>query len=314
MPNHQVHCMDSNNRYGYDFSEIHKWMDEPSKVAGSKHRVMRHDPFVTPQEAEKIFWDKVPVDQRQNIKHVVLDHIKLDIERTSSKVQNYHLDTISKKMNADVNQLSQWLREQINKKSTIAGNDSTQIPSEYIDKGIKIVLNWHSFTKDLELDIDYKERLKKIQKLMLEHLLNQIHFMVITTLEASLQNALINLNMDFSRKQKKAIKKFFKKWGRFDKTTNNESNINYINFKNEITKLDETGVLPEFTILHKKAEKLLGYEKLKEKIQMCYKKITEEKEGEFKISVDLKPVKYCPECGFKNKQDAKFCVECGKKF
>jgi len=25
-------------------------------------------------------------------------------------------------------------------------------------------------------------------------------------------------------------------------------------------------------------------------------------------------VKYCSECGFKNKQDAKFCVECGKKF
>jgi len=25
-------------------------------------------------------------------------------------------------------------------------------------------------------------------------------------------------------------------------------------------------------------------------------------------------IKYCPECGFQNKQDAKFCVECGRNF
>jgi hypothetical protein len=65
-------------RYGYGFRELFRWMDEPSNVTSYRHRKFRHDPWKTPEEAEKIFWDKVHPNQRQNIKHVVMDHINLD--------------------------------------------------------------------------------------------------------------------------------------------------------------------------------------------------------------------------------------------
>jgi hypothetical protein len=280
--------MDSNNRYGYDFSEIHKWMDEPSMVAGSKHRIMRHDPFKTPEEAEKIFWDKVPLKQRQNIKHAVVDHIKLDVERTSSKVQNYHMETITNQMIEDTDKLIEWLNGKSDGNMTITDtHNANQTLSELVDKGIKMVLNWYSFTKDLELNIEYRQRLKQMRNIVLDYLENQIYSVIYTSLKRTLKVAIKNPDLEFTRKQRKVIKKFFKKWDRFDDSSKIKGNNDYLNLKNEIIKLDENGVLPEFCILLTKVEKKLKYERLKEKLQMCYKKITEEKEGEFKISVNL---------------------------
>ena len=85
MPNHEEHCNDSFNRYGYNFSEIHRWMDEPCRIAGSSHRQFRHNPYETPKEAEQIFMDKIPDQYKSQIKHVILDHIKLDKAYTESK-------------------------------------------------------------------------------------------------------------------------------------------------------------------------------------------------------------------------------------
>ena len=34
MPNHEEHCLHSEQRYGVRGDDIHAWMDEPCKIAG----------------------------------------------------------------------------------------------------------------------------------------------------------------------------------------------------------------------------------------------------------------------------------------
>ena len=85
MPNHEEHCAESLKRYGKTFSEVHRWMDEPSLLLGSSHRKYRHDPDVTPFEAKAIFGDFAD--------HVVLDHIRLD--EVESR-QNHNNNLVSK--------------------------------------------------------------------------------------------------------------------------------------------------------------------------------------------------------------------------
>jgi len=70
MPNHKEHCEDSLRRYGKTFSELHKWMDEPSTILGPTHRKYRHDPHSTPPIAGELFGPLA--DQ------ACLDHIRLD--------------------------------------------------------------------------------------------------------------------------------------------------------------------------------------------------------------------------------------------
>ena len=78
MPNHEEHCAESLKRYGKTFSELHRWMDEPSLLLGAKHRIYRHNPFVTPSEAKAIFGF--------NADNACLDHIRLDeLESRKSK-------------------------------------------------------------------------------------------------------------------------------------------------------------------------------------------------------------------------------------
>jgi hypothetical protein len=70
MPNHEEHCEESRRRYGKPFSELHRWMDEPSLMLGTDHRMYRHNPYKTPLEARRIFGE--------NADHACLDHIRLD--------------------------------------------------------------------------------------------------------------------------------------------------------------------------------------------------------------------------------------------
>jgi len=88
MPSHEEHCQQSLRRYGFDFAEIHSWMDRPSLAYGIDHRKLNHDIYRTPYEAEKLFWDLVPEEQRENIRWVVIDHIRLDA-KTTRKNQGY---------------------------------------------------------------------------------------------------------------------------------------------------------------------------------------------------------------------------------
>jgi predicted RNA-binding Zn-ribbon protein involved in translation (DUF1610 family) len=70
VPSHEEHCWDSLRKYGKRFDELHKWMDEPWEVLGKKHRLCRHDPLITPNEAKQLFGEYAD--------HACLDHIRLD--------------------------------------------------------------------------------------------------------------------------------------------------------------------------------------------------------------------------------------------
>lgn len=70
MPSHEEHCKDSLKKYGKPFGDLHSWMDGPSEILGTQHRMYRHDPYTTPQEAKKIFGEYAD--------HACLDHIILD--------------------------------------------------------------------------------------------------------------------------------------------------------------------------------------------------------------------------------------------
>jgi len=77
MPSHEEHCQDSLRRYGKRFDELHRWMDQPSAIMGGKHRMYRHDPYKTPQEAKLLFGPLA--DQ------ACLDHIRLDRQESRRK-------------------------------------------------------------------------------------------------------------------------------------------------------------------------------------------------------------------------------------
>ena len=70
LPSHEEHCEESFKKYGKTFSDLHRWMDEPSTLLGKGHRRYRHDPIQTPLLAKKLFGELA--DQ------ACLDHIRLD--------------------------------------------------------------------------------------------------------------------------------------------------------------------------------------------------------------------------------------------
>jgi hypothetical protein len=78
MPSHEEHCQDSLKRYGKRFDDLHRWLDEPSTLMGTNHRIHRHDPVTTPKLAKELFGEFA--DQ------AALDHIRLDeLERRKQR-------------------------------------------------------------------------------------------------------------------------------------------------------------------------------------------------------------------------------------
>jgi hypothetical protein len=57
MPNHKTHCAISKKRTGYDFSELHDWIDGPSKTLGKNHRTVRHAWNETEMKTIQRYWD-----------------------------------------------------------------------------------------------------------------------------------------------------------------------------------------------------------------------------------------------------------------
>lgn len=72
MPNNDEHSKHTYDIYGVRGEEIHKWMDEPSRLYGASHRKTRHDPD---QSIPKIFVEKYGEELARNI---IIDHILLD--------------------------------------------------------------------------------------------------------------------------------------------------------------------------------------------------------------------------------------------
>lgn len=84
MPSHEKHCQDSLRKYGKRLDDMHYWMDEPSDIRGREHRMFRHDPETTPQEARKLFGEFAD--------HACLDHIRLD-QKYSDEIKRRTMDT-----------------------------------------------------------------------------------------------------------------------------------------------------------------------------------------------------------------------------
>lgn len=74
MPSHEEHCQHTLKRYGVRGDDIHKYLDEPCKVAGQGHREFRHDSN-TVKLVGQIFEKKYGRELAENI---ALDHIMLD--------------------------------------------------------------------------------------------------------------------------------------------------------------------------------------------------------------------------------------------
>jgi len=44
MPKHKIHRYIDPLFLGKEFPHVHRWMDEPYKLLGRKHRILRHSP------------------------------------------------------------------------------------------------------------------------------------------------------------------------------------------------------------------------------------------------------------------------------
>jgi hypothetical protein len=57
MPGFKTHCAISKKRTNYGFSELHRWIDDPSKKRGMNHRTERHSFNETDAKKIKEYWD-----------------------------------------------------------------------------------------------------------------------------------------------------------------------------------------------------------------------------------------------------------------
>lgn len=58
MPSLKAHKNMSKDRTGFDFEELHKWIDEPQKDLGVNHRIERHSYNTGDEGKIKSYWDK----------------------------------------------------------------------------------------------------------------------------------------------------------------------------------------------------------------------------------------------------------------
>ena len=72
MPGNEEHSNDTLKRLGVRASDLHEWMDEPSKLYGSSHRMYRHDPDCPPEWALMKYG--LELSQKIMRAHIELDH------------------------------------------------------------------------------------------------------------------------------------------------------------------------------------------------------------------------------------------------
>jgi len=58
MPSNQVHCAISKKRTGFNFKELHQWIDEDYKDQKINHRLERHSYNTREEKIIKEYWDK----------------------------------------------------------------------------------------------------------------------------------------------------------------------------------------------------------------------------------------------------------------
>lgn len=58
MPRLRVHCRISKDRTGFNFKQLHQWIDEPYKKLGSDHRILRHAYTHDDERTIERYWEK----------------------------------------------------------------------------------------------------------------------------------------------------------------------------------------------------------------------------------------------------------------
>jgi hypothetical protein len=111
MPGVEVHIRESKKRYGYDFRELHKWLDLPFYSLGSAHHCERHSAKTTPDLAQKIFWEETPIEKRQYIREAALDHIALDDKEGRACNNPKDIDDARKKWNYMNNDYREFVKK-----------------------------------------------------------------------------------------------------------------------------------------------------------------------------------------------------------
>lgn len=126
MPSLKDHEEQSTKRYENSFTELHKWMDEPSQMLSGSHRKFRHDPDVTPLEAKKMFGE--------NADNACLDHIFLDKATSREKEKRKGKNNIDGK-NRSI-RLGNKLEDLMDKYAAFVGSDRSKVIREILTEGL----------------------------------------------------------------------------------------------------------------------------------------------------------------------------------
>jgi len=86
LPSYEEHCQHTLKHYGVRGDDIHKYLDEPCRVAGQGHRQFRHD-SETVKLVGQVFGKKYGRELAENIAldHIMLDH-KEEIRKRTEKM------------------------------------------------------------------------------------------------------------------------------------------------------------------------------------------------------------------------------------
>jgi hypothetical protein len=93
MPNLKTHRAISQKRTGFDFAELHKWVDEPKKKLGFNHRQERHYLNDADMKTIKDRWGEKAIIEW-------LFHIAIDNLNTAFKLSSKHFSYGKKAFNS----------------------------------------------------------------------------------------------------------------------------------------------------------------------------------------------------------------------
>ena len=104
MPSLRVHCAISKQRTGFEFAELHRWIDEGARTMGVSHRRKRHYFNVEDQRIIKDYWKKMGNDRAEKavvewLFHIALDNLetayKFSLNKNSYGANTYnHIDVV----------------------------------------------------------------------------------------------------------------------------------------------------------------------------------------------------------------------------
>lgn len=99
MPSLRVHCRISKDRTGFNFKELHEWIDESAKEKGINHRMERHAYTKVEERLIKNYWNrkKQGLGEKAVVEwlfHIAIDNLDTAFKRAKKaynegKIYNY---------------------------------------------------------------------------------------------------------------------------------------------------------------------------------------------------------------------------------